>query len=136
MRVLAPPTEAVMLFGEVGELEVEAERAEHERLSARVGAAQRERHVRRASAARRARGPPGRFDKLEQPRSFLLHEHVAEDRPEQADVVSERRGCVALQRWARLDQRLRVEAERGEHGPCVRRDHVCALVVGGLQTRQ
>ena len=76
VRVLAPPAKPVVLLGEVRELEVQAERAQDERLLAR----------REASASTSATAPSRRafarasrrisLDELEQPRAFLLDEHA------------------------------------------------------------
>jgi hypothetical protein len=92
VRVLAPAAQAVVLLGEVRELEVEPERAQHERLLVRA----RERlDLDRLLLPRRAGGPASPLDELQQPLALLLHEHVAENRPEQTDVAPKRRGGVA-----------------------------------------
>ena len=92
VRVLAAAAQPVMLLGEVRELEVEAERAQDECLLARA-----ERRVDggdRAVAAGRARVATDLLDELEEPRSFLLDEHGAEDRPQHAHVAAQRRSGV------------------------------------------
>src|SRR5262249_55798514 len=69
--VLAAPANAVMLLGEVRELEVEAERAQHELLLARTEAALDSRD--RAFAAGGARLAANPLDQLEQPRAPPFH---------------------------------------------------------------
>jgi hypothetical protein len=94
--VLAPPPQPVVLLGEVGELEVEGERAEYLRLAlerqrgdgrGQLGAGRR--------PARRPRPPGELADPLlgrEQLLPALLDEDAAEDLAEQADVPPQR--CV------------------------------------------
>ncbi len=94
-RVLAAPSEPMVLLGEVRELEVEPERPEHERLRLGLEVAQQLR-ARDASVAAGLSGRvPDPLDQLEQPRALLLDEHVSEDRPEQPNVAAEWRGGVA-----------------------------------------
>ena len=93
--VLPPATEAVVLLGEVGELEVQRERAQHLRLALDGKCA----HSRGQPPARRLRSgracAPGELaDALlgvEQAAAALLDEHAAKDVAEQADVPSEGR---------------------------------------------
>ena len=92
--VLAPAAHAVVLLGDVRELEVERERAQHRAPGVRGRAprtASRSSSPRRALAAQpRAR----RADPLlvgEQLLALLLDEHLAEHVAEQADVAAQRR---------------------------------------------
>ena len=97
--VLASAAQAVVLLGEVGELEVEPEGAQHVSPAARAAA-------RRTAAARSERGPgrPARLrlareraDPLlvgEELLAFLLDEDAPEDLPEQPDVPAER--CLGV----------------------------------------
>ena len=81
----------MVLLGEVRELEVEAERAQDERLLAR---ARRGADLDCLLVARRSGGPARPLDEVEQPLALLLDEHVAEDRAEKADVAPQGRGRV------------------------------------------
>src|SRR5262249_52093042 len=99
VRVLAPAAEAMVLLGEVRELEVEPERAQDERLPAHPEA--RVDVDDGPVASRGARIAANLLDEFEQPRPFLLDEHVAEDRPEQTDVPAQRGGGVRNEAQAR-----------------------------------
>ena len=116
MRVLATTPQAVMLLGQVGELEVDGERAQHERLRVwlergRALASTSAGPARRAARVARA----DRLDEVEQPRSLLLDEHAAEDRAEQPDVVvGAAPSCRAAIRLVSPSSRLRVEPEGRE----------------------
>ncbi len=91
-RVVAPPTHAVQLLGEVGELEEEPECAQHQRLL--LGGQVVLDRCDRAVAARRPRCSANALDRLQELRSFLFDEHLAEDGSEQPDVSAERSGRV------------------------------------------
>ena len=93
VRVLAPASQPVVLLGEVRQLEVEPERAQHHRLL--VGGERRRGARGRAVGARAARFAPDRLDELEQPFTLLLDEHGAENRSEHAHVAAKRGGGVA-----------------------------------------
>ena len=93
VRVLAPTAEAVVLLGEVRELEVEPEGAQHQRLL--LGGERRRGARGRAVGTSAACFAADRLDELEQPLAFLLGEHRAENRPEHAHVAAERGGGVA-----------------------------------------
>ncbi len=82
-----------MLLGEVRELEVEAEGAQHERLL--LGGQRRGGARNRAVGACASCLATDRLDQVEQPLALLLDEHGAEDRPEDAHVAAERGGGVA-----------------------------------------
>ena len=84
-----------MLLGEVRELEVEPEGAEDERLRIRLEPTDEPASGDCPAAPRVPRLAPDALDELEQPGSLLFDEHVAEDRPEQANVAAERSGGVA-----------------------------------------
>ena len=120
MRVLAAAAQAVVLLGEVRELEVEAEGSQDERLLARrSGEVVVLAVVLSARASRASRRIC--LDEVEQPLAFLFDEHRAEDRPEHAHVAAERGGVVA----ARLDMvtaALGAQAEGGQDGVGVRFD--------------
>ena len=90
--VFASPPQAVVLLCEVRELEIEAEGPQDESLLMS--------RQRRRGAGHGAVSPGGarlaanRLDELEEPRPFLLDEHGAENRPEQAHVAAKRRGRI------------------------------------------
>ena len=109
--VFAEPSQPMMLLGEVRELEVEAEGAEDQRLLAR--AQPRIDLHDRARVARCARIPADALDELEQPLTFLLDEHRAEDRPQHADVAAERGGRIRHVAAAR--SAVRVPSGRRRH---------------------
>ena len=98
--VLAAAAQAVMLLGDVDQLEVEAERSENVGLIARR---QRPHGVANsvdvAGRARIARAQPDPFLRLEQLIAFLLDEDLAQHRAEQANVAAERgvglRTCIS-----------------------------------------
>src|SRR5205814_8614949 len=86
VRLLAPAAQPVVLLGDVRELEVEAERTQHER---GVRGSVRPRAGDVAAPARGARGKPNLLDRVEQLLADLLDEDGAEDRPEEPDVAAE-----------------------------------------------
>ncbi len=92
--VLPQPPQPMVLLGEVGELEVEAERAQHLGLALERELADRRREIGPCpGAARPPRLPRERADALlvgEQLLPFLLDEDAAEDLAEQPDVPPER----------------------------------------------
>ena len=93
--VLAAASEAVVLLGEIRELEVDAERAQHERLPFEVEPPdQPTQLLALRGPARRPRAPGEEADPLllvEQVLALLLDEDPAQDVPEQTDVTPERR---------------------------------------------
>jgi hypothetical protein len=94
--VLAPPPNAMVLLGEVRQLEVEAECAEDEALFL-----QAERRIDRRDRAGLPGGPgvdADALDEVEQPLALLLDEDAAEQRSEQADVAPDGRRAVAFRR--------------------------------------
>jgi len=105
VRVFAAAAQPMVLLGEVRELEVEAEGAEHERLlpNAEVRVDVDDGSV----AAGRAGLAADLLDELEQPRPLLLDQHVAEDRPQHADVAAERCGGVRSEAQAPRERRAR-----------------------------
>ena len=92
--VLAAAAQAVVLLGEVRELEVEPERAEDESLRVGIEIVDHVGGRDGAVAPRVTRDSANALDEVEQPATFLLDEHVAENRPEQPDVAAERGGGV------------------------------------------
>jgi hypothetical protein len=92
VRVRAPPANAVLLLGDVRQLEVRRERAQHACLPL-----ERQRCNRRGqfplvgALARGARKAADALDVVEQRLVLLLDEHAAEQVAEQADVAPERR---------------------------------------------
>jgi hypothetical protein len=106
--LLASAPQAVVLLRDVRQLEVEAERAQDERLL--VAAQLRDRvldlaHL--AAPARGARHVPHPLDVVEQLLADLLDEHPPEDRPEQADVAPQRLVCRSALHRARVRDRFR-----------------------------
>jgi hypothetical protein len=91
--VLAPPAKPVVLLCDVRELEVEAERAQHEGLPLRRESGDlRGDVVQRRSLPRLAREQANALDFGQQLRALLLDEHLSENRSEQTHVPPERRG--------------------------------------------
>ena len=92
---VAPPPDAVLLLGEVGELEEERERAQDLRLLLEVeladGPRQLGAHGRVAGLARPAGDAPDLLLPREQLLALLLDHDAAEQVAEQADVAAERR---------------------------------------------
>ena len=90
--VLAPPPQAVVLLGQVGELEVEAEGAEHLSLPLEWQRADGRRQVgtrsRPPGLPRLARQRPDPLLVCEQVLTLLLDEDAAEDLAEQPDVAA------------------------------------------------
>ena len=92
MRVGAAATDPVLLLGDVRELEVRRERAQHAGLA--VDGQRRDRRGELAvlgPAAGRARERADALDVVEQVLARLLDEHAAEQVAEQADVAPEGR---------------------------------------------
>jgi len=93
--VLPPTAQAMMLFGDVDELEVETERSQNVCLLAgrqhTHGVAD---SVDVARGARIARAQPDSFLRLEQLVAFLLDEDLAQHCAEETNVAAER--CVGL----------------------------------------
>jgi nitrogen regulatory protein P-II 1 len=90
--VLPPAAEAVVLLGEIGELEVEGERPEHGRLPVGIEGAHRfPQLVARRAVSRGAGQVTDPLLGLEQILPFLLDEDATEDLAEQANVAAERR---------------------------------------------
>ena len=105
--VLATPAQAMVLLGEVRELEVEAERAQDERLRLRLEIVDRVGRRDGAVAPRLSRLPADAFDELEQVPSLLFDENLAQDRAEQPDVAAEWSGRVAHRGPVRTAGRVR-----------------------------
>jgi nitrogen regulatory protein P-II 1 len=92
MLVLPPAAEAVVLLGEIGELEVEGERPEHSRLPVGIEGAHRfPQLVARRAVSRGAGEVTDPLLGLEQILPFLLDEDATENLAEQANVAAERR---------------------------------------------
>jgi hypothetical protein len=93
--VLAPAAQSVVLLGDVRQLEVQAEGAEHLPLALefelRDGVPQFLPPRGAALRARLARQPPDPLLLVEQLLPLLLDEYPAEDVAQQADVAAERR---------------------------------------------
>ena len=89
--VLTPTAQAVVLLGEIRELEVQAERTQDKPLLMLL---ERLDDGDRSGVPRVARSEPRAFDELEQPRAFLLDQHLAEHVTQHPHVATERRGGV------------------------------------------
>jgi len=91
-RVGAAAADPVLLLGDVRELEIEGERAEHARLALEREAGDCCRKiVLRSASARRARKRPHALDVREERLVLLLDQHLPEQVAEHADVPAERR---------------------------------------------
>ena len=121
MLVGAQPAQAMVLLGDVRQVEEEAEGAQHERLLAQVERADRGRQL---GAGRGVAVPAGAGEQpdplldCEQLLALLLDDHLAEQLPEQPHVRAERivrprgsRGCVT----ERVLSRSRDGAEQAVH---------------------
>ena len=101
VRVDAPAANAVLLLGDVRELEIRGEGAKDARLPLERELAHCGREVvLRAAGPRRAREPSQALDVVEQALVVLLDEHPAEEVAEQADIAPKRRvrGLVGTDR--------------------------------------
>ena len=114
----APPPQTVVLLGEVGELEVEREGAEHVSLAfeRQRGDGGRKPLV-RDLAAGTARERSDALDVVEQPRAALLDEDATENVSKEADVAPERCvGAVAAPSLSADPMQQRPAGEPGASG--------------------
>ncbi len=92
---MTQPSDALLLLGQVGQLEVEAERTDERLHVAQVERLDRARQplallLGVLFAADGDRCPPHRFDQVESALALLLDDHLAEQRAEQLDLTRQR----------------------------------------------